>query len=503
MSVPKSEFSNLPFENIDNQRIQEEVCDVCIIGAGYAGLTSLHIAAQYQARGARIILVDRRAFTGGNWREQYSFVRLHQPYQMFTAADFKWSIRRDPAYLATKEEIIAHLDSILNHHKNKGKLRIDCFLEHEYLRHQIKKDDLAIVYLRNLKPIEGMNYGFVKITTKLLIKAEGWQIPIHKALRFQSQNIKSIALTDPLLSTTPLQLNNSSLYIVGSGKSAMDLAYRLATTKASIEKPKINIITGRGMSFFCRDKIFPTNWRKTFGTSLSVTEFLLDIVLNWNGKNHQSIYKKLVNDGYLISLIDSPKTLNFGLLSRHELGIIRQNINQIISGHLENILDINHQPLAIFKSGKKIKMEPDALIVNCTNHLIPPQPKPVLEGNCVVSPQISASFSSGISATLVLYAYFNGKLSQNSGQLFYCGSLEPKETFAFRVLLAAFANITHLINSVPLHALLSDRSNFDKWMPLHKQVLGLIKLKINQEKIIKKAHEILEKFPDTRLIKQD
>jgi hypothetical protein len=106
-----------------------------------------------------------------------------------------------------------------------------------------------------------------------------------------------------------------------------------------------------------------------------------------------------------------------------------------------------------------------------------------------------ASFSSGISAFLVLHAYFNGKLQDVSKNMFHYGELEPKETFAFRVLLAAFANSTYLLDSIPFDFLLNDRSNFDNWMPLYRQLITLVKLKINTGRIRDKAEKILKRFP--------
>jgi flavin-dependent dehydrogenase len=37
-----------------------ETCDVCIVGAGLAGLNALFVASQYLSRDQKVILVDRR-----------------------------------------------------------------------------------------------------------------------------------------------------------------------------------------------------------------------------------------------------------------------------------------------------------------------------------------------------------------------------------------------------------------------------------------------------------
>jgi cation diffusion facilitator CzcD-associated flavoprotein CzcO len=44
-----------------------ETCDVCIVGAGLAGLNALFVASQYLSRDQKVILVDRRRRVGGMW----------------------------------------------------------------------------------------------------------------------------------------------------------------------------------------------------------------------------------------------------------------------------------------------------------------------------------------------------------------------------------------------------------------------------------------------------
>ena len=53
--------------------------DLCIVGAGVAGLNALAVATEYLDARARAALVDRRPDAGGMWNDTYSYVRLHQP----------------------------------------------------------------------------------------------------------------------------------------------------------------------------------------------------------------------------------------------------------------------------------------------------------------------------------------------------------------------------------------------------------------------------------------
>src|SRR6516165_6121394 len=85
-----------------------ETCDVCIVGAGIAGLNALFAASRYHSRDQKVILIDRRARVGGMWVDVYPYVRLHQPHPMFTAGNIEWTLGKDRSYLATKGEVLDH-----------------------------------------------------------------------------------------------------------------------------------------------------------------------------------------------------------------------------------------------------------------------------------------------------------------------------------------------------------------------------------------------------------
>ena len=90
-----------------------ESCDVCIVGAGLAGINAIFAASRYMSRDQKIILVDSRERVGGMWVDTYPYVRLHQPHGMFTAGNIKWTLGRDRAYLATKDEVLDHFGHCL------------------------------------------------------------------------------------------------------------------------------------------------------------------------------------------------------------------------------------------------------------------------------------------------------------------------------------------------------------------------------------------------------
>ncbi|MEM9269646.1 MAG: NAD(P)-binding protein, partial [Pseudomonadota bacterium] len=74
--------------------------ELCVIGAGIAGLNALFVAQSYLPKGARVALVDRKSAPGGMWTETYDFVRLHKPHPMFTAGNIAWEGSRPRDHLA-------------------------------------------------------------------------------------------------------------------------------------------------------------------------------------------------------------------------------------------------------------------------------------------------------------------------------------------------------------------------------------------------------------------
>ena len=74
-----------------------------------AGLNALFVASRYLPVTARVLVLDKHQQAGGMWNDAYSYVRLHQPYRLFTAGNIAWTLGRERSYLATRDEVAAHL----------------------------------------------------------------------------------------------------------------------------------------------------------------------------------------------------------------------------------------------------------------------------------------------------------------------------------------------------------------------------------------------------------
>ena len=73
-----------------------ETAALVVVGAGYTGVNALVAASEHLPRGSRVAVVAKEGSWGGNWESQYDFVRLHQPYQAFTAGSRPWRLEREP-----------------------------------------------------------------------------------------------------------------------------------------------------------------------------------------------------------------------------------------------------------------------------------------------------------------------------------------------------------------------------------------------------------------------
>ena len=144
-----------------------ERCDVCIVGAGVAGLNALFAASRYLTPDQRIILVDRRPRVGGMWVDTYPYVRLHQPHGMFTAGNIAWTIGREPSYLATKTEVLDHFAHCVD--VVRQRVPVD-----EYFGWTLESQDEADGVVRiTCRSADGRSLA---IETTRLIKAFGFQI---------------------------------------------------------------------------------------------------------------------------------------------------------------------------------------------------------------------------------------------------------------------------------------------------------------------------------------
>jgi hypothetical protein len=331
-----------------------ESCEVCIVGAGVAGLNALFVAGQYLSRDQKVILVDRRRRVGGMWVDTYPYVRLHQPHPMFTAGNIKWTIGRDRSYLATQGEVLDHFAYCLE--VMKGRARID-----EYFGWEVESHDETDGVVRvTCGSAQGRR---LVIEAKRLIKAYGFSPQPNDPLELSSERVQSVSPNYCDMRGQEMRASNDPVWIIGGGKTAMDTAHALIT-----EYPgrQVNLVAGSGTYFLSRDRILPAGagrwWRgKSFnGLARGVTH-------RFDGTN-EVVVNQWFRDTYGLHL--TPQTGNFllGLLSESENKTIAAGLNDVVMDHLEDAVDHNGGTDLVFRSGSTKAIQPGSWIVNCTGY---------------------------------------------------------------------------------------------------------------------------------------
>jgi putative ABC transport system ATP-binding protein len=161
-----------------------ERCDVCIVGAGIAGLNALFAASQYLSRDQKIIVVDRRDRVGGMWVDTYDYVRLHQPHGLFTAGNIKWTLGQDPSYLATKDEVLDHFDHCVNVIRQRVQVE-------EHFGWALESHDETDGNVRiTCRSSDGQP---MVVDAKRLIKAYGLRVAPNDPLEISSTRVQSVS----------------------------------------------------------------------------------------------------------------------------------------------------------------------------------------------------------------------------------------------------------------------------------------------------------------------
>ena len=123
---------------------ETETCALCIIGAGASGLNALDAALDYLPDKSSVIVVDRGSSWGGHWNNQYEYLRLHQPYQFFTAGSQPWSMVKDRCHLATRAQVLTHFADCAE--RSAERARVIPFFGYEYDgTHAIREGAVEVV----------------------------------------------------------------------------------------------------------------------------------------------------------------------------------------------------------------------------------------------------------------------------------------------------------------------------------------------------------------------
>ena len=312
-----------------------ESCEVCIVGAGVAGLNALFVASQYLSRDQKVILVDRRERVGGMWVDTYPYVRLHQPHGMFTAGNIEWTLGQDRSYLATKGEVLDHFEHCLK--VIKQRVRVDEFFGWAIESHD-ETDGIVRITCRSS---DGRR---VVVEAKRLIKAYGFQSRPTSPSRSPASASCRCLLTSATCDGRNAD-QRAPVWIIGGGKTAMDTAHALITEYPGRE---VNLVAGSGTYFL------PRPFLSNRGSAMVARQVLQQPRARRNSsfRRHERDRCQELVPQYIRHLVNA-QTGNFlvGLLSESENKTIAAGLNDVIMDHLVDVVDRNGSTDLVFRSG--------------------------------------------------------------------------------------------------------------------------------------------------------
>jgi cation diffusion facilitator CzcD-associated flavoprotein CzcO len=441
-----------------------ERCEVCIAGAGIAGLNALFVASQYLSPDQRVILVDRRERVGGMWVDTYPYVRLHQPHPMFTAGNIEWTLGRDRSYLATKGEVLDHFAYCLD--VIKQRVQVDEFFGWTVESHDETDGPVRIT----CRSADGKR---VVVEAKRLIKAYGFQSKPNDPLEISSDRILSVSPDFCDMRCDEMRASDTPVWIIGGGKTAMDTAHALITEYPGRE---VNLVAGSGTYFMSRDRLLPTGagrwWRgKTF-SSVAV-----ELTRRYDGTNETAV-EQWFRDTYGTWL--TPETGNFfaGLLSESENQTIAAGLNDVVMDHLVDAVDRNGDTELILRSGATKAIQPGSWIVNCTGYFKYDERayEPYVSSSGAVlsiQPRSMTLQLTSIMAYFMAHLLMLGRIRDIP--MYELDALELRNksntAFVFTLFTLALYNLSLITGRIPNKVFAECGTDISRWYPLPRRMV--------------------------------
>jgi cation diffusion facilitator CzcD-associated flavoprotein CzcO len=443
-----------------------ERCEVCIVGAGLAGLNALFVASRYLSRDQKVILVDRRQRVGGMWVDTYPYVRLHQPHPMFTAGNIKWTLDQSRGYLATKGEVLDHFQHCLD--VIRRRIHVDEFLGWEVESHD-EADGIVRITCRSSDGRRRV------IEAKRLIKAYGFQIKPNDPLEISSKRVMSVSPDYCDMRCEEMRRSDTPVWIIGGGKTAMDTAYALIT-----EYPgrQVNLVAGSGTHFLSRDRFFPAGARRWWRGE-SFTSLALEMTRRFDGTNETDI-ADWFRAKYGIWV--TPQTANFllGVLSEAENQTIADGLNDVVMDHLVDAVDRNGATDLVFRSGSTKTIQPGSWIVNCTGYFKYDDREyvPYLSRSGAVLSIEPRSVTLHLTSYMGYFMTHLLMLDKLKGIPLYeldWMDLRNKSNTAFPYTLFALVqyNLSLISDVVPAKVFVDCGLDFNRWYPLPRRLVGM------------------------------
>ncbi|MAC78712.1 MAG: hypothetical protein CML66_11695 [Rhodobacteraceae bacterium] len=377
-----------------------ERCDLCVIGAGIAGLNALFVAAEHLPRDTQVVVIDTNPEAGGMWSSTESDVRLYQPHRLFTVGNMRWHLARPADYRATGAEVRRHLQNCF---RDLGRrLRIVGRFGHRAEHVSEPRDGgPAEVLYRDLAT------GRVRrLLADRVIRASGHDIPRPEPLPLSSRDVRSLTPQD--LGSLPPGV---PVYVIGGGRVGLDCVLALARNGSA---GPVVLINGAGTSFPTREQSFP-GWILRWWRGEPASTLYRRAAMRFDGDNAKSALAALAKSR-TIHLPGRHAGYSFAPLSKTALRSVQAGLSDLLNEHLIDVEDTDRGPEMVFRSGTRRWVERGAVVVNCTGEARDRTASrdPVLSPGgqvLTLNTRSMVHVLSGVSAWVLTHLFLSGRLA--------------------------------------------------------------------------------------------
>ncbi len=453
-----------------------ETAEVCIVGAGIAGLNALVVASDYLRGDDSVALVDSRPRVGGMWVDTYDYVRLHQPHRIFTAGSIPWLPRRPAPHLASKTEVLDQLARCRD--VAASRVQLDERMGWDYVSHR-EVGQLVEVTLRRPDGTTDV------LRTKRLIKAFGHRVTPTTSLALTSDRVHSIT-PESLDLSGPISTGTEPIWIIGGGKTAMDTAHLLLTAMTDRE---VNLVAGPGTFFARRDEFFPTGlarwWR-----GKPINTVLREVSERFDGTNETEV-ADWYRSTYSISPVDGATDFFSAYLSDAESSVIREGLRSVTHEYLADAIDSPGGAELVFRSGNRASVPTGSWVINCTGLLLRDEHPPeaaISSSGRVVSIQMRSSVTGPFTAFAGYYlAHLMFREKLHAAALYELDIEDLANKNRAVMIYASFAlslyNLGQISRVVPMRVMMNCGLDYDRWYPAPRRLFGALQFLRNRRAI--------------------
>ncbi|WAC55496.1 FAD-dependent oxidoreductase [Gordonia sp. SL306] len=452
-----------------------ETADLCIVGAGIAGMNALFAATRYLGRGHKVILVDRRIRPGGMWVDTYPYVRLHQPHGLFTAGNVAWTLDRDRSYLANRNEVLDHFDHLVS--VLGERVRVD-----EHYGWTLESTTESGGTIRST--FRAGDGDHMVVETPRLIKAYGLAVQPNDPLALSSPHVRSVSPNSWDVNGEEMRASDAPVWIIGSGKTAMDTAHAIISRYPGRE---VNMVSGAGTFFLSRDRFYPSGTRRWWGGARP-NGTAAAAALRFDGTNEKEVtdwFRTAYGTG---PIPDATHNL-YGILSEAESTTIVNGLNTVIHDHLVDAVARGGATQLRLRSGSSTPVDAGSWIVNCTGYVArgghPYEPYMSDTGGVVTVDDRSAVLHlPTYMGYFLTHLMFLDKLHEIPLYELDVQELREKGAATVPYTLAALAqyNLSLIADSVPRKVLAEAGFSLDLWYPLPRQMVGLVEFALSHRR---------------------